>query len=307
MKKSVKILGYFGAGVFFFIFFLIWTFPTDVLKTRIINQIEDSIGGQYRIKVQSMSASLIFGFTFKNLEVVKREDGKDVLLLKSPKFRINPSLMALLRNTTKLSFSVELGKGEVSGSYLDSSSENEVELDFDDLNLADLKFLSTLYSINLKGVINGTYQLDSNKKDPSKNRGKIDLTLANFSLDPIKFKMDPTAPESEMVIPQIKLSGAKNSRFVAEFQKSDLAIKEFVFAGADVDLNLKGTLNITPKPDDYRLDVTGTLKLKPELAQAIPIMALFEQQKQADGSYPLTINGRFWKPAISVGAFKLPF
>lgn len=307
MKKSVKILGYFGAGIFFFVFFLLWTFPTDVLKTRIINQIEDSMGGQYRIKVQSMSAGLIFGFTFKNVEVVKRDEGKDVLLLKSPKFRINPSFLALLRKTTKLSFSVDVGKGDLSGTYLDSASENEMALDFDDLNLVDLKFLSALYKINLKGMINGSYQVDTHKKDPSKNTGKIDLTLSNFSLDPIKFKMDPTSPESEMQIPEIKLSAAKNSKLIAEFHKSDIAIKELSFNGADVDLNLKGTINTAPRIDDYRMDISGTFKMKPELAQAIPIMALFEQQKQADGAYPLTLNGKLIKPSISVGAFKLPF
>jgi len=307
MKKSVKILGYFGAGLFFFVFFLLWTFPYDVLKTRVLNQIEDSLGGQYRLKVQSMSAGLIFGFTFKNVEVVKRDGGKDVVLLKSPKLRVNPSFLALLRKVTRLSFSVELGKGEISGSYLDSPSTNEIDLDFDDLSLTDLKFLSALYHVNLKGLVKGSYSLDVNKKDPSKNSGKIDLTLSNFSLDPIKFRMDPNTPESEMQIPQIKLSAAKGSKFVAEFHKMDIAVKELTLNGADVDLNMKGTVSLMPRIEDYRIDLSGSFKIKPDLAQAIPILALFEQQKQPDGSYPLTLNGKLMKPGISVGAFRLPF
>lgn len=307
MKSWMKLLGYFGAGLCFFVLFLLWTFPYDVLKTRIINQIEDSMGGQYRIKVQSMSAGLIFGFTFKNVEVVKRDEGKDVVLLKSPHFRINPSFLALLRKSTKLYFTVDVGKGDVSGNYLDSSSVTELNIDFDDLNLADVKFLESLYKINLKGIISGEYQSYVNKKDAAKNSGKIDLTLSNFSLDPIKFKMDPTSAESEIQIPQIKLSGSKNSKLIAELRKSDIVIKELNLNGADVDLNLKGTLNMAPRLEDYRLDISGTFKVKPELAQAIPILALFEQQKQSDGAYPITLNGKFMKPGISVGAFRLPF
>lgn len=307
MKKSVKILGYFGAGVFFFVFFLFWTFPYDVLKTRILNQIEDSIGGGYRLKVQSMSAGIIFGFTFKNVEVIRREGGKDVVLLKSPKLRVNPSFLAMMSKVKKLSFSIEVGKGELSGSYLDSSTNNEIDLEFDELNLADLKFLSAVYHLNMKGVVTGEYSYNLNKKDPTKNSGKIDLNLVNFSLDPIKFRMDPNTPESEMQIPEIKLSGSKGSKLLAEVQKSDILIKEFLLTGADVDLNMKGTLNTSPRVDDYRIDLSGTFKVKPELAQAVPLLALFEQQKQPDGTYPLTVNGRLMKPGISVGAFRLPF
>ncbi len=307
MKKSVKILGYLGAGLFFFVFFLFWSFPYDVLKTRILNQIEESMGGGYRLKVQSMSAGLIFGFTFKNVEVVRREGGKDIVLLKSPKLNVNPSFMAMLRKVNRLSFSVVVGKGELSGSYLDSASNNEIELEFDELNLADLKFLSAVYHVNMKGTINGEYSLNINKKDPTKNSGKVDLDLVNFSLDPIKFRMDPNTPESEIQIPEIKLSGAKGSKLLAEMQKNDILLKELLFTGADVDLNLKGSINTAPRIDDYRIDLSGTFKVKPELAQSVQLLALFEQQKQPDGTYPLTLNGKLMKPGISVGAFRLPF
>ncbi len=305
MKNWMKVLGYFGVGVFFFMFFLLWTFPFDVLKTRILNQIEDSMGGQYRLKVQSMSAGLIFGFTFKNVEVMKRDDG--VILFKSPKFRVNPSFLALLRKSTQLSFSVIAGKGDVSGSYLDSASESNINLNFDELNLSDLKFLSALYGINLKGTIDGDYDLSFNKKDPNKNSGKINLSLMNFLLDPFKVRMDPNSPESEMLVPEIKLSGAKNSKLVASLNKSDLDIQELSFNGGDVELSLKGKVNLAPRMDDYRIDLKGIFKVKPELVKAVPIMALFEQQKQADGSYPITLTGRLLKPAMSVGAFRLPF
>lgn len=307
MKNWVKILGYFGVGVFFFVFFLFWTFPYDVLKTRIINQIEDSMGGAYRVKVQSMSAGIIFGFTFKNLEVVKRDDGKDILLFKTPKFRINPSLMALLRKTTRLSFSVDAGKGDVSGSYLDSPTENETIINFDEINLTDLKFLSALYGINLKGVLDGDYEFDYNKKDPTKSSGKINLSLINFSLDPFKVRMDPNTPESEMQIPQIKLSGAKNSKLMAEFHKTDLDITELSLNGGDLELSLHGKITVTPRIEENKIDLSGTFKVKPELLQSVPILALFEQQKQTDGTYPITLTGRMMKPSISVGAFRLPF
>lgn len=307
MKGIVKYLVYAGAGLFFFIFFLFWTFPYDVLKTQMIHQIEDGLGGQYRIKVQKMSAGLITGFTFKNVEVVKKDAGRDVLMFKSPKLKINPSLLALLSKKTVASYSIVAGKGEVDGKIIDSADETRVIANLDELNLNELKFLSVSYGVNLKGIVDGDIDLKFSKKDPTKNSGKIELNLISWVLDPMKIKMDPQAPEATMDLPKITLTGAKNSKLTGDLVKNDLNIKDLSLKGGDIDLNMKGKLTITPKVDDYQLNLDGKFKLTPALTQAIPMLALFEQQKQADGSYDLQLSGRFVKPSITVGRFKLPF
>ena len=41
MRPKFSIFLYLGAGVLFFLFWLIWVFPTDALKSRILTEIEN--------------------------------------------------------------------------------------------------------------------------------------------------------------------------------------------------------------------------------------------------------------------------
>jgi type II secretion system protein N len=307
MKGISRSLAYLGAGFFFFLFFLYWTFPSEVLKDRILHQVEDSLGGQYRLKVAKMSAGLVFGFTFKNLVVTKKQDGKDVTVFQSPSVSVNPSYLAMLRKNTDLSFNVATTKGGVKGQFSDSPDQTRVLVDLNDLNLSDLKFLAVSAGVPLKGIIGGEVDLKLSKKDVGKNSGNIDLDLKSLSLDPTKVKLDPSAPEAVMEIPKINLTGPKGSKIVGELSRNNLEIKELGLKGGDLDASLKGRLTLGPKIDDYQLNLEGPVKLGTALTEGVPLLSLFEQQKQSDGSYNLLISGRLVKPSITVGQFKVPF
>ncbi len=308
MKTWMKVLGYFGVGVFFFILFLYFTFPDEALKNYLLNQIEDGMGGKYRIKVSSMSSGIVFGLSFKNVEITRRDSDTPAIFFKSSKVNINPSIIAFLRKINKFSFSIVFGKGELSGNYYDSATENDIQLEFDKLNLKDINLSSELAIFNyLKGVLDGNFEVKFFAKDPSKNKGLIDVKLADFVITSFKTRMDPTSSESEIEIPEIKLSTSKNSKLVADFNKTDLNIKQFVFSGGDIEINVNGQIHLAQKVNDYQLDLRGNIKINSEAVKKVPLLALFEQQKQADGTYPFTLTGRLMKPSISVGAFRLPF
>ena len=43
-----------------------------------------------------------------------------------------------------------------------------------------------------------------------------------------------------------------------------------------------------------------------QLSKALPFLFIIEQQKNAEGIYPLNITGRLSKPSIRIGKFDLP-
>lgn len=307
MKGITRVLAFLGAGFFFFLFFLYWTFPTEVLKDRILHQIEDSLGGQYRLHVTSMSAGLIFGFTFKNLQMTKKMDGKDVVVFQTPRLRVNPSYLALLRKNTDLSFKVATTKGGVKGNFFDSPDQTRFSADIDNLNLNDLKFLSLSAGLPLRGIVAGEIDVKFSKKDPSKNSGNIDLDLNSLVLDPTKIRLDPTTPEATMDLPKINLTGPKGSKLVGELNRNNIEIKELSLKGGDVNAALKGRITIATQLDDFQLTLEGPVKLSGQLSEGVPLLSLFKQQQQADGSYNLLLSGRLVKPSVTVGQFKLPF
>ncbi len=306
MTRSARFLAYLGAAFFFFLFFLFSTFPTDVLENRIIGQIEESLGNNYQLKIQSSSIGLLTGFSFKNVELNQKADLKEVSLLKAQKLKINFSILSFLRKKIRLSFYAKINKGVLEGDFFDDTSESDIDLSFDDFNLNELQMLSSLYNIKLSGLINGDASAVFSKKNIDKNSGKVDLTFQNLKLDSYKIVLDPSSPESTLDLPKINLTGSKNSKLVGELKKDRLEIKELTFKGGDLDLSLKGNLKIADRADNSEVNLEGNLRITPLLSQAISLLALVEQQKEPDGSYRLKISGRLTKPSITLGNFRLP-
>lgn len=306
MTKSAKFLAYLGAAFFFFLFFLFSTFPTDVLENRIIGQIEESLGNNYQLKIQSSSIGLLTGFSFKNVELNQKVDLKDVSLIKAQKLKINFSILSFLRKKIKISFYAKVNKGTLEGDFFDDATESDLDLSFDDFNLSELQSLSALYNLKLSGLINGDASAIFSKKNIDKNNGKINLTFQNLKLDSYKIVLDPNSPEATLDLPKINLTGSKNSKLIGELKKDKLEIKELTFKGGDLDLSLKGNLKIADRADISEVNLEGNLRIAPLLSQAISLLALVEQQKEPDGSYRLKISGRLTKPSITLGNFRLP-
>jgi len=308
LNKTLRIILYTGAFFFFFIFFLYATFPDEVLKNFVLSKIEDALGQQYRIKVSKMSAGLIFGFSFKGVEVSDQSGAQPTVLLKASKVSLNPSLLAILQKNAKFNFDVVMGKGEVSGRYYNSSSENELRLDFDELNLAELgsSGANNLLS-HFQGKINGKFYTDFYSNNPSKSTGQVNLNFVDFGTTAFQVPMSPDMPGSEMEIPAIKLSTAKDSKLVATYNKQDWNVQELVFTNGDLELNLKGRVTPGPHFEDYMIDLSGIARIKGENLQKLPILALLESQREADGTYKLQLSGKLAKPSVTVGTFRLPF
>jgi hypothetical protein len=145
------------------------------------------------------------------------------------------------------------------------------------------------------------------EKDVAKNSGKPRLDLNGLFADPTKIKFDPTMPESTMDLPKINLTGPKGSKLIGELSRNNIEIKELGLKGGDINAALKGRVTMAPQFDDYQLNLEGPVKLSGQLSEGVPMLSLFKQQQQSDGSYNLLLSGRLTKPAVTVGQFKIPF
>lgn len=307
MNSKGRYLLYIGACVVFFIFWLVWVFPYDALKSRIITEIENRSKGQYRLDVGSMDLSLFGSVTFDNLAVFERTKEGEVALLKTPKMKIGFSPFSLSPKKINLSFYVQGSKGDMEGDFRQEGEEVELNAQFDDFPFADLKYLTSKAKIDLKGNLNGDLSLKLNRADPSKNSGNIDLEFVNMVMEATKVALDPTSPDSAIDIPQIKISGAKGSGIKGEVQKEDLVLQSILLKDGDLDLDLSGKVSMVgANSKEYRLALQGTLKVAETLVKALPFLLMLEQQKSPDGAYPLNITGRLGKPSIRIGRIAIP-
>ena len=68
-NPKFRMFVYVGAGLFFFLFWLVWVFPTDALKSRILTEIENQTQGRFKFDVGSLDVSIFGSVTFNKLKV----------------------------------------------------------------------------------------------------------------------------------------------------------------------------------------------------------------------------------------------
>ncbi len=311
MRGLRKWLLYGAAGIFFYLFFVMWTFPFDLLKGKILSEAEKGMGGAYQIKADHMS--LGYSAVFTGLELIDRKSGQEVSLLKLPSMKLHHLPSTLLSSTKKLvdvEFSAKTAQGTLEGTYYDSPEINRVELKLEDLGLKDFNFLDVSLKSDVSGEISGDYLLELDKKTLIKSTGKINLDLINLKLGEIFLKPKGQTADSRIHIPSIQLTGAKNSRFVATLSgKGEMDINEFVLKGGDLELTLTGKIIIGPKFDDYRIVSEGKLKILPSLMQSDPTLSTYlsmlETQKSPDGNFDVRIEGKLIDPSFTIGSIQL--
>jgi len=300
----------------FFIFWVIWVFPYDALKSRIITEVENGSRGLYRLDVGDMDLSLLGSLTFKNLSVFERNSSGETNILKTPYLKIGFSPFIIFSKKPDFSYRFNGTKGNVAGSYVQTADGMEFSADFDEFPLGDLQYLANKLKIPMKGVINGEVSLNLNRADASKNSGAIDLRFENLILEPIQIASsgvgEDGAPSSGMVeLPAIKLSGPEDSVLKGEIKKEDFILQSLTLKGGDIDLDLSGKITMSgASAKEYRVAIQGNGKMSDSLYKALikinPMVEALESQKTPEGYLPLNFTGRLTKPNIRVGKFPLP-
>ncbi len=336
-NSKLRMILYVGAGIFFFFFWLVWLFPSDALKSRILTEIENQTQGRYKFDVGSLDVSLFGSITFKNLKVSEGIGDSERILLKTPKLKLSFSPFALgsMAKKPDIDFYLQGSKGKMDGNYHQDGDDFQLTANFKQFPIADLGILSAKAKMNLSGTLDGDIDLKLNRSDPNKNSGNIDLNILNLSVDsseiplpsafegavdeaikgqgaggdnPIKVALNRGPAGPVLDVEGVKLSGSKDSGIKAEVKKDNLEISSLTLKNGDLDLNLNGRINLVgAKAGDYRLAMQGGFSATENLRKALVfIFFVFEDQKNPQGQYPLNLTGRLGKPSIRIGTFNLP-
>src|SRR3990167_3762783 len=264
MNKKIQIVLFALAAFVLYIFFLFFVFPYDALKSKILAEVEKQIGNDYALRVGDMDVSIFGNLYFLKVQVLKRGQEKDVLVFQSPKVKINLAFLPLLLGNTQLQFDLKQDKGSMGGLFQQSGSELTLELEFDEMSLANLQLWKDK-DFTYKGSLEGSLEFKGDGKNFQKSEGSIELDLVNLVIDPFKFN----AIASEMQFPAIQLSGKKGSKVVGKIDQGKLVLSEFIFQGGDLELNLKGDVQLSALAGQTKLNLTGDMKLSSALEDLI--------------------------------------
>lgn len=302
MTKLAKIIGYPLLFLFGFALFLYWFFPYDVLRDRITSAIEDQLGQGVSVEIKTLKPYWFTGVDVAGLTIAENAGGKQNVLLDCKRAIARASLFSLIFGRPNVSFEVEMGKGDVSGSVQRTEDSFYIDADFDDFDLAGLKMIAARTGLNISGKIDGTFRLKVDRQRPMYSTGKVDLSFVDIKLAASEVKVG----EMSLPLPDLTLSKGGSAKVKMGIDKGVMSLDTVSMSGGDLAMALTGKIFLSAKAENYRFNLNGTFNASKTLADALPFLFIVDQQKQPDGSYPLTITGRLTKPSIKIGTFSLP-
>lgn len=302
MSRLLRYIAYIGLFAVLFVVFLYIFFPYDALKDRILGEVERQLGGGLQVSAKSLDSHWITGVEIDDLVVEGPGEGGMVKLVKLSKVRARAALIPLIFGSVRAKFSVDLGKGEISGSARTGEDTINLKVAVDDFNLGDFPFIRERTGLGITSRIDGDAELAINKVQPVRSTGNIDITLQDLNIAQSQLKLG----ELELEIPSLIIAKGKDSKVKLSLGRGTVTFENFALKGGDLTLDLKGKLFLSSKVENYRLNLRGTFGVSQKLNEALPFLFIVDSQRQPDGSYPLSITGRLARPSIKIGTFTVP-
>ncbi len=224
--KHIKPVAYIVFFVAVFSASLIITFPAELIKKRIISEIESNTA--YKVDIEDAGISLLLSVNLNGVKLYKSKDR----FLSIDSLSIRPSLLSLMSDSVEFPFRAKLLNGEVDGSVSFTkagSRTKEIEATIKHLTIDSLPaFLLSeggeLFSLG--GVVDGSMHV---QLEPRAN-GEFEFEIDRLSMKDIKVKgfSLPSFTDLKSVV-KGNIDGSKTN------------ILAFNVTGKDIDLEITGT------------------------------------------------------------------
>ena len=288
--KHIVPLSYISFFVIAFFVFLIITFPGDIVKQRIISEIQNST--PYKVDIKTADVSALLNINLKNVTIHKSQNQ----FLELDSITIKPSIFSAFSNSPKVPFTAKLHGGEIDGFIKVNKSNNkieEVQADIKNLKvdaIPDLLSEEGKSEILIHGRLNGNLFVQF-APNPS---GEFDFVVEGLELDNLKVK--------GMKLPSLtNLTSKFNGKIVDDLTN----IEELSVTGDGIDLQITGSTPLLWEMSEggildlgYRVEITDNdlSKYKTFLS---PYLA-----KHRDGSLGGKILGTVMNPRFEKGSVK---
>ncbi|HPW45591.1 MAG TPA: type II secretion system protein GspN [bacterium] len=301
MNKMFKYALYISLFFVSFVIFLYWSLPYSILKDRIVAAIEQQLSNKYEIVVEDFSPYWFTGIDVRGLKVKSLDEG-GAELLKVNRAKGRASLTSLIFGSPKISFDLDIGRGEISGSAVQSADEILLNMSLDDVDLKNFDVVGASTKMPISSQIDGRVDLKIDRQRPIRSEGKLELHLDDIKIAATNAKLG----ELEMPLPDLVISKGRGSLLKLEIGKGTVTVLSFKLSGGDLELDITGKIFLSNDIANYRFNLNGTFKASETLEKALPFLFIVEKQKGEDGRYPLSITGRLARPLIKIGTFTLP-
>ena len=224
--KHIKPVSYTLFFLVVFTLFLFMTFPGDIIKKRIIAEIESNT--PYKADIENIRVSPLLNVNMEGVTLSR----SGAVFLELESLDLSPSPLSAFSDNPKVPFTAKLWGGEVRGSLRINKTTGRVsELDAT-LESVRISSVPSLFSaeaeksLTLGGVMNGKVNL---VMTPPAS-GDIQFEITGLKLETMKLK--------GITLPNLT---DLTSMFKGTVEGDMTRIDQFKIAGADIDLDITGT------------------------------------------------------------------
>ena len=270
--------------------FLVMTFPGDIVKQRIISEIQNTT--PYKVDIKTADVSPLLNINLKAVTIHMSQNQ----FLELDSITIKPSIFSVFSDTPNIPFTAKLQGGEIQGAVRVSKNKNGIQELKAEINNMRVDAIPDLLSEegNSEILIHGRLSGNLFVEFVPTPKGEFDFVVEGLELDNLKVK-------------GMKLPSLTNliSKFNGNIEGELTNIDELSVKGDGIDLQITGTTPLIWEMSKggildlgYRVEITDNdlVKYKTFLS---PYLA-----KHKDGSLGGKILGTVMNPRFEKGSVK---
>jgi type II secretion system protein N len=226
-------------------------FPAPAVKAYLETRIS-TIDPGLTLTLDTISPTVLPpGLSVTNANVNRNED----LLVRIDRGSISPVLLSLFRKNKEVSFTLDLGGGEIEGQALldrnGAGDQVQVAVDISQVRLEQIDAVKTNDTFSLAGAGEGQVTYDGRLTGTGKTNGTFTLSDLQITLHQDLFGID------ELLLGQAVCTFSGNNRV--------LRVKSLTFDGPMAEGKITGSIELRKPIENSQLNLTVNAKPRPEL------------------------------------------
>ncbi len=283
-KKAFHVVISILLGILLFILFLYIGFPYEVLKRRIIGELE--VKTPFLYEIEEVRPYPLSGLTFKNVDIYALVGSERAKVLDVERFRVTISLLPLLWRKISLRLWGKVLGGTVEGGIYERGGQGELTLLESDVKLQQVHILRDVVGVEMAGILNGKTMFTLGEGGISRQSGTAEFVITEAMLN--RLPLPGIAP--------LRVGRIQGS---IELKRGNVIIKRLAFTGGDLNGEVLGNIFLNPHFYQSRLDLRITIKPSAEFDPRYQaILSLLDRQGRTEGFYAFSLRGTLLQPRL---------
>lgn len=271
--RARRVLKYVGFGAFYLFALVVFayvTFPYERLRDRLVQEFNARQTGPdaMRLEIDDLDSYWLSGVEAQGIRLIPSVkpqpagglgSGEEAQAPAKPRVmnvesaRVRVGLLGLLVGSTRLSFGADALGGTISGSSSESGGTRALDVELEDVSLAEAPILADAVGLPMTGTMNGELDLTLPEGKLAKAEGTVKLRVDALGVGDGKAKIKNTLALPKIEAGALELEGQATS--------GQLKIVKFESNGPHLEFAAEGSVRLRDPAQSSLLNLTARFRV----------------------------------------------